>query len=431
MNTIRDDDVSNAASDTEETTHSDALREAMVGELREMGTIRSDGVAEAFRTVPRHLFAPGAPLDAVYAATSSVVTKRDEHGVAISSVSAPEIQAFMLEQAAIGPGMSVLEVGSGGYNAALLAELVGSEGTVTTVDIDPEVTGRASSLLDAAGYSRVNVVVADAENGVPEQAPYDRIIVTVGAWDIPPAWVEQIADDGRIVVPLRMRGLTRSLALERDGSHLMSRSAMICGFVKIQGAGAYQERLLLLRGEEIALRFDDGGPDNLHLLDGVLGTERAEVWSGIAVGRMEPFDTLQFWLATSLTGFCLLVVDTEQDCGLVAASHRWFNLAAVEGDSFAYLVSRPTAEGTVEFGAHAFGPHAQAAAEAMAEQVRVWNRDQHGGSGPDFAVWPKSTPDESLSEGLVIDKRHSRITISWPTAASAATGQDVQQHPPE
>jgi protein-L-isoaspartate(D-aspartate) O-methyltransferase len=150
----------------------------MIAELRAMGTIHSDQVAEAFRVVPRHLFAPGASLDAVYAAATAVVTKRDERDVAISSVSAPSVQAFMLEQAGVRPGMNVLEIGSGGYNAALLAELVGSEGTVTTVDIDPEVTDRASSLLAAAGYPQVKVVLADAENGVPERAPYDRIIVT-------------------------------------------------------------------------------------------------------------------------------------------------------------------------------------------------------------------------------------------------------------
>ncbi len=427
MSTLREMNASN----TDETTHADTLRETMVGELREMGTIRSDRVAEAFRAVPRHLFASGAPLEAVYAATTSVVTKRDGHGVPISSVSAPELQAFMLEQAAICPGMNVLEIGSGGYNAALLAELVGSEGTVTTVDIDPDVTDRASSFLGEAEYSRVNVVLADAETGVAEHAPYDRIIVTAGAWDIPPVWVEQLADGGRIVVPLRMRGLTRSLALERDGNRLVSRSAMICGFVKIQGAGAHQERLLLLRGTEIGLRFDDGGPDDPHLLDGVLGTERAEVWSGVTIGRAESFDTLQFWLATTLPRFCLLVVDAEQDFGLVAPGNRWFNLAAVDGGSFAYLTTRPAGPGRVEFGAHAFGPHAPAVAEAMAEQVRVWDRDQRKGPGPNFAVWPMGTPDEYLPDGLVINKRYNRVTISWPTAASAATGQGVPQYPAE
>ncbi|MGH4012804.1 MAG: methyltransferase, FxLD system, partial [Pseudonocardiaceae bacterium] len=322
MSTLRDTSTS-----TDETTHADALRETMIGELREMGAIRSDRVAEVFRAVPRHLFTPGAPLGEVYTPTAAVHVKWDEHGVPISTVSAPELQAFMLEQADIRPGMNVLEIGSGGVNAAMMGWLVGSEGTVTTVDIDPDVTDRAGSLLDAAGCSRVNVVLADAENGVPEHALYDRIIVTAGAWDIPPAWVEQLAPGGRIVVPLRMRGLTRSLALDRDGDHLVSRSAMICGFVKIQGVGAHQERVLPVRGTQIRLRFDDGGPDDPHLPDGVLDTERAEVWSGVTIGRVESFDTLQFWLATTLPGFCLLAADAEQDSVLVAAGDRWFNLA--------------------------------------------------------------------------------------------------------
>ncbi|MGH4018216.1 MAG: hypothetical protein ACRDT0_03015 [Pseudonocardiaceae bacterium] len=103
---------------------------------------------------------------------------------------------------------------------------------------------RARRLLDATGYERVNVVLADAESGISDYGPYERIIVTVGAWDIPPAWVEQLAPEGRLVVPLRVRGLTRSLELERDGDHLVSRSAEICGFVAMQGAGAHREQLL-------------------------------------------------------------------------------------------------------------------------------------------------------------------------------------------
>lgn len=67
----------------------------------------------------------------------------------------------------------------------------------------------------------------------------------------------------------------------------------------------------------------------------------------------------------------------------------------------------------------------------MAEQVRVWDRDQRGGPGPNFAVWPMGTPDECLPDGLVIDKRYHRVTISWPVAAFAATGQGVPHHPAE
>jgi protein-L-isoaspartate(D-aspartate) O-methyltransferase len=109
----------------------------------------------------------------------------------------------MLEQADLHPGMRVLEIGSGGYNAALIAELVGTEGAVTTVDIDPDVVDRARRYLEAAGYSQVTVVLADTANGVPERAPFDRIIVTAGVWDLPSAWADQLAVGGRLVVPLR------------------------------------------------------------------------------------------------------------------------------------------------------------------------------------------------------------------------------------
>ncbi|MGH3992458.1 MAG: lantibiotic dehydratase, partial [Pseudonocardiaceae bacterium] len=179
------------------------LRGRLTDELVADGTIVSNQVEAAFRTEPRHLFSPGATLEESYA-QDIVATKRDEHGITISSVSAPRIQAFMLEQAGLHPGMRVLEIGSGGYHAALMAELVGADGEVTTVDIDPEVVDRARSCLTDAGYSRVNVVLADAEGGVPEHAPYDRIIVTVGAWDIPPAWVDQLTEGGTITVPFAL-----------------------------------------------------------------------------------------------------------------------------------------------------------------------------------------------------------------------------------
>ncbi|WP_395111275.1 methyltransferase, FxLD system [Actinomadura sp. SCN-SB] len=392
------------------------LRERLVEDLISDGVIATDSIAEAFRAVPRHVFAPDASLEEAYA-RDIVVVKRNEYGTPISTVSAPEIQAGQLEQAQITPGMRVLEIGSGGYNAALIAELVGAQGHVTTVDIDPDVTDRARSFLNEAGYDRVNVLLADAEGGVPEHAPYDRIIVTVGAWDIPPAWTEQLAKDGRLVVPLRMRGVTRSLALEREGDHLVSRSAHVCGFVKMQGAGAHDERLWLLRGEQVGLRFDDGTLQEPSLLDGVLSTEPAAAWSGVLVGRTEPFATLPLWLATTLPGFCGLAVDTSQgQPGLaVEEGGRWFPYAMVDGDSFAYLSTRPAEPGTVEFGAHAYGPRAREVAAVLAEQVRRWDRDHRSGPEPDITVWPISAPLDHLPEGAVISKKHRHITISWPS----------------
>ena len=99
--------------------HARHLRNRLSDELAADGWIESKEVEAAFRTVPRHLFAPGATLEEAYAPDGVVAKRRDGRGITISSVSAPQIQALMLEQAALGPGMRVLEIGSGGYNAAV------------------------------------------------------------------------------------------------------------------------------------------------------------------------------------------------------------------------------------------------------------------------------------------------------------------------
>ncbi|WP_037956088.1 methyltransferase, FxLD system [Streptomyces sulphureus] len=393
------------------------LRDEAVDTLVAGGTVTTKEVESALRKVPRHLFAREAPLEDVYDAYRAVVTKTDEYGVAQSSVSAPQVQAMMLEQAGIAPGARVLEIGSGGYNAALVAELVGEAGEVTTVDIDPDVTARARRLLDEAGYSRVRVVTSDAEEGVPQHARYDAIVVTAGAWDIPCAWVRDLAPHGRLVVPLRMRGLTRSISFNRHGDHLASTSALVCGFVPMRGAGAHRETLLLVNGtDEIGLRFDDGMPIQPQELDNAVRTPRAEVWSGVTLGRQEPFDTLQLYLATVLGGFCIMAVDPTLDSGVVAPTNKRYSLAAVAGDTFAYVTTRRTDdESSVEFGVHALGPHRQQLAEEIAAHLRRWNETVRGGSGPTIGVYPAGTPTDQLPGERVIDKRHSRITLSWPS----------------
>jgi len=331
------------------------LRQRLGDELVADGTIRSRAVEAAIRAVPRHLFALEAPLEKVYAAYDAVVTKRDEQGVAVSSVSAPSIQALMLEQSGIGRGSRALEIGSGGYNAALMAEVAGPDGRVTTVDIDADVVARARSCLARAGFHRVEVGLGDGEHGWPPRAPYDQIIVTAGAWDIPPAWVAQLAPLGTVTVPLRMRGVTRSVTFERGEGCLLARSIRVCGFVQMQGAGAHEQRVLPLRGREVVLRFDDGWPAAPELLGGALDGPRVQAWSGVTVGRMQPFDTLQLWLATSMDGFCHLAVDAALDTGLVAPQNRRSCPAAVAGGAVAYLALRKLDDVTFEFGVHAFG----------------------------------------------------------------------------
>lgn len=417
MNTVRDDIGAGA---TAAIAQADALRAAMVGEMRARAEIRTGRVAAAFNAVPRHLFAPGEPLEAVYARDDVVITKRDERGVGLSAVSAPRIQAMMLEQAGLGLGMRVLEIGSGGYNAALIAELVGPGGEVTTVDIDPDVVDRARRCLADAGYPQVNVVLADAEGGVPEHAPYDRIMVTAGAWDIPPAWSGHLSRDGRLVVPLRMRGLTRSVVFEHDSGRLVSRDHQLCGFVPMQGAGAYEERLVPLHGEEVGLLIDGNQPVDADGLRDALSAPRVEQGSGVQVGGFEPFDGLDLWLATALDGFGLLTAKkTAIDRGLVAASTRMGAKTAVAGGSFAYRASRPTSgdRTSFEFVVYAHGPDAGSLAAQYAELIRTWDRVHRHGPAARIEVYPARASDGELPPGRVIDKKHTRVVIAWPLAS--------------
>ncbi|GAA4921849.1 hypothetical protein GCM10023223_48670 [Stackebrandtia albiflava] len=372
-------------------------------------------MADAFRAVPRHVFAPNNPLAEVYSPRDPVITKRDANGVAISSVSAPEIQAFMLEQASIEPGMRVLEIGSGGFNAALASELVGESGHVTSIDIDDEVTARAAAMLKSAGFDHnVDVVCADATSWLPDDGSWDRIIVTVGAWDIPPLWTERLAANGRLVVPLRLRGITRSLALIPDNGHLAATSAEVCGFVQMQGRDAHEERLFLLQGKDIGLRFDDDNtPADMTALDGVLATERAVEWTDVTTRAGESFDSLELYLAARLPHFCLLTVAPGAGEQLVGHDEHRFRLAHVAGDSFAYLVSRRRADGLFAFGASAFGSNARVAAAQMVDQIEAWNALRPGKVDPAITVWPRPDSASELPEGHVIHKHHRNVVLSW------------------
>ena len=397
------------------------LRHELVAQLVRDGSIVSDEVRRAFEAVPRHLFAPEVSLEAAYA-NDIVRTKVDEQGVTTSSVSAPWLQAAMLEQARIEPGMRCLEVGSGGFNAALMAELAGPDGEVTTVDIDPDVTARARRCLDAAGYGRVRVVLADAEAGVPEHAPYDRIVVTVGMWDVPARLSEQLAESGRLVVPLRLRGLRRSVCLTREGAGLVSVGHIMAGFVDVQGVGARPERLVPLHAEDVALRLDDDLTVDEDGLRTALGQPRVSAWSGVRFGGQEPFDELFLWLATVFDDFALLTHNRSAAAReLVDPASPIGTPTVVDGPSLAYLTYRKvqTEDDTYEFGAHAHGPVGAELAEAMCEQVRIWHREHRNGPPARITVLPSDTPADRLPEGRIVPKRHTTIVISWPAAGDA------------
>lgn len=174
-----------------------------MGSLRQCGSLRTPAVENAFRKVPRHLFTPpGVSPETAY---------RDEVVPLIpglATVSQPSIVALMLEELGVGRGQRVLELGTAsGYNAALLAELVGEPDLVYTVEIEPRLAALAGAALERAGYSGVHVRAGDGSFGYPEGAPFDRVIVTFEAGDLAAPLVEQIRAGGRYLAPFAVPGL--------------------------------------------------------------------------------------------------------------------------------------------------------------------------------------------------------------------------------
>jgi methyltransferase of FxLD system len=201
--------------------------------------VRSPRIEAALLAVPREAFLPGVPLDEVYRPSEAIVTKRVD-GMSVSSASAPEVIALMLEQLNARPGDHVLEIGAGtGYNAALLAHMVGETGRVVTLDLDEDLVASAREHLDSAGYERVTVVQTDGALGYPGERPYDRIMLTVASADIAPAWREQLArPHGRLVMPLSLRGLQRCVVFAfdaADSESLVTRSLRNCSFIALRG----------------------------------------------------------------------------------------------------------------------------------------------------------------------------------------------------
>ena len=222
------------------------LRRRLVADLRHSGCLHSDRVAGALGNVPRELFvgdiAAGQGLEAVYR-NEPLPAKIDGRGRWLSSSSQPSIMALMLEQLEVAPGQRVLEIGAGtGYNAALLRQLVGPAGTVTTIDIDPELARRARRALRQGGY-RARVVVGDGRDGFTDGSPYDRIIVTASVEEIPNAWLDQLGPGGRLQLPLRLDSAALGQVipvLELRDDHAESVAMTWGGFMPLHGGDGGQ-----------------------------------------------------------------------------------------------------------------------------------------------------------------------------------------------
>ncbi|MFD5583328.1 methyltransferase, FxLD system [Streptomyces sp. NPDC127063] len=416
-----------------------ALRHRLVDQLLAAGHVRTATVEAALRRVPRHAFAPEVPVQTAYA-NGIIPTRHTPDGRISSSVSAPWLQAVMLESARLRSGHHVLEVGSGGYNAALIAELVGRTGQVTTVDIDPDVTDRATRFLSATGYDRVRVLTADAEHLPPEAIPeggFDAVIVTVDTWDLP--WITMVAEGGRLVAPLRLHQYVWSIGFtKRDGALVSEEPLTVCGFVPIQGTGAWDPNLRAVPGRGIRLAFEDGIPLPVDQLAPAFDKAPFSVRTHVTVGGEEPFDPLTLYLAGALPGFCRLSVDPDGHTGLMSPPPpHWPGAAIVRGTSLARLAHErigdgESGKGVYEFVIHGYGPGGHLVATEMAEHVQHWQRNHRAAPCPHITVQPKDAtgPTSTYTDGLhVFHKKHTRIKIDWPVVPGKAAASLVLHRP--
>ncbi|NBE94758.1 MULTISPECIES: methyltransferase, FxLD system [unclassified Nonomuraea] len=375
-----------------------ALRNDMVAALRERQHV-GEPVAAAMRAVPRHLFVPGVGPEVAYR-DEPIVTKHDEHGTPISSSSQPAIMAAMLDQLDVRPGHRVLEIGAGtGYNAALLARLAGPGGRVVSVDIDPDIAARASSHLSAAGASEVEVVCADGALGHPPLAPYDRVIATVGVWDLAPAWLEQLAPAGRLVVPLDLRGVQASVALERAEGCWESVSVVPCGFMRMRGPSAGTEVLMAVRRDpELMLTLPE--PREVGDVAAALDAAPTEIATGVS-DHAPPYLAGQgvwLWLALHEPRWCALSGRLEAGYGASAG--------IVGTGGIALLVMR---DGALVVRGH--GPGGARLAADLAGHVRAWDAAGRPEAGTlRVRAWQGPAPVDGAA---IIEKRHTTLALSF------------------
>lgn len=402
----------------------EALREAMITRIKDLGYPLSEPVETALRAVERHAFVPNATLADAYA-SRIVITKRGPQNEVLSCLSEPGIVALQLGQLDVRPGHRVLEVGAGtGYNAALLAHLAGARGRVTAIDVDVDIVADAQRNLALAGADNVNVVLGDGALGYLGGGPYDRIVATVGAFGIPDAWLSQLAPGGRLVVPLRIVGsVSRSIAFERSASGgWYSVDHHMCGFVPLRNGIADDPRQMinLTADKAVTLHLNQEHAIDSTTLAGVLDQPRTEAWTGVTFGPMESLEWLFLWLACTQAGrLCRMAAQPDAvDSGLVDPMFPASALAVVGEGELAYLTWR-AANGAsdrrkcAEVGVIAHSSTGAALADRVAEAIQLWD-ETYRQQSVRFEIPADGGANSDPGRGrFYLDRPHNPITVIW------------------
>ncbi len=198
-------------------------KEQLIRELIEDGWLKTRAVIEAFQKVPRENFVPPAYKKYAYANEPLPIA-------AGQTISQPLTVAVMTEALAARNGDKLLEVGTGsGYQAAILSEIVGPNGKVITTEIIPELFMSAKENLK--DYKNVVVLNIDGSLGYSKEAPYDRIIVTASAPNIPEPLVEHLKDGGRLIIPVG----DRMMLIEKEKNKIKETFLGYYAFVPLRG----------------------------------------------------------------------------------------------------------------------------------------------------------------------------------------------------
>lgn len=419
------DSVGAVNTDTITTPTADAerLRNALVDQLRADGHARTPAVETALRTVPRHVFVPDASLEDAYA-NAPVHIKYDTDGTSISCASQPGVVALMLDQLEAQPGERILELGAGtGYNAGLLAHLVGENGHVTTLDVDDDLVEGARTHLATAGITNVQAVTRDGALGYAEAAPYDRIIATVGAHGVPHAWLQQLAPGGRLLVPQRLKGtVSRSIAYEQRDGRWVSLGSEMNTFMPLRRGIADDDRRVIPLSTDGTVRLQ--APAGLNIdadaLAGVLDQPRTEEWTGMTVRAMESPEWMELFLTCSLPSGLIRMLFPQSAKGTLLTEDPYpSSTAVVDKGAVTYLARRLSENRTPEggklweFGVIGHGPGSDELAAKVADAIRTWDREYRSREAT-FEIQPLDAPSIERRPGLfALDTPLNRIVVDW------------------
>jgi protein-L-isoaspartate(D-aspartate) O-methyltransferase len=200
------------------------LRQRMVAEQLRARGIRDERVLGAMERVPRDQFVAEQYRSQAY----------EDHPIPIGekqTISQPYIIALMLEAVALKPSDRVLEIGTGsGYVTALLAEMVAE---VFSVERHAALAHEGRELLSRLGYTNVKIIVGDGSQGFAEHAPYDAIVVSAAAPEVPPALLAQLAEGGRMIIPVGVEDSQQLQLIEKRDGRPRTSLREFCRFVPL------------------------------------------------------------------------------------------------------------------------------------------------------------------------------------------------------